>query len=91
MSETAIPVADAARDFLRVLDIVERKREPAVLVREGKAVATLNPVPEAANNCAELAERWMKLDRLAPEEGESFAADIERSRANLPAPKPGWD
>ncbi len=91
MRETAISVADAAKDFLRLLEVVERKREPAILVREGKAVATLTPVPETAHNCAELADRWLKLERLAPNEGEAFAADIEHARANLPSPKPSWD
>jgi hypothetical protein len=91
MSDTAIPVAEAARDFLRVLDLVERRRETAVLVRDGKPVATLNPIPEPAQNCRQLAERWSKLDRLPPEEARDFAEDLERSRANLPALKPAWD
>ena len=47
MSDTSISVADAARDFLRVLDMVEQKREPAVLVRDGKPVATLTPMTRA--------------------------------------------
>jgi len=91
MSDTAIPVADAARDFLRVLDLVERKRETAVLIRDGKPVATINPIPEPAQNCRQLAERWSKLDRLPAEEARAFAEDLERSRANLPGHKPAWD
>lgn len=88
---SAIPVAEAARDFLSVLDMVERKRETAVLVRDGKAVATLNPIPEPAQTCRELAERWSKLDRLSYEEGREFADDLEQSRATLPPLKPAWD
>jgi antitoxin (DNA-binding transcriptional repressor) of toxin-antitoxin stability system len=91
MSDTAISVADAARDFLRVLEMVERKRETAVLVRDGKPVATLNPILEPAQTCRELAERWSKLEKLAPEEGQAFADDLERGRANLPTLKPAWD
>jgi hypothetical protein len=91
MSDTAISVADAARDFLRVLDMVERKRETAVLVRDGKAVATLNPILEPAQNCRELAERWSRLDKLPIEEGQAFAEDLESSRATLPTLKPEWE
>ena len=91
MSEIAIPVAEAARDFLKLLDLVERKREPAVLMREGRAVATLNPVPGPALTCAELADRWASLDRLPPEEAAAFADDIEAARRNLPPLKSAWD
>ncbi len=91
MSETAVPVAEAAKDFLGLLDRVERKRETAILVREGKAVATLSPLPTAANTCAELAERWPNLQKLSPEEANAFADDIENARAKLPRPVPVWD
>jgi antitoxin (DNA-binding transcriptional repressor) of toxin-antitoxin stability system len=91
MSETAISVAEAARDFLRVLDQVERKREPAVLLREGKPVATLNPVAGAALTCTELAERWSSLPKLPPDEAAAFADDLERARESLPPLKSGWD
>jgi antitoxin (DNA-binding transcriptional repressor) of toxin-antitoxin stability system len=90
MSETAIPVAEAARDFLRVLDRVERAGEPAILVREGRPVATLSPISSAALTCAELAERWPKLEKLAPDEAGVFADDVERSRAKVPPLTSAW-
>lgn len=91
MSETAIPVNEAAKDFLKLLDQVERNREPAVLLREGKAVATLNPVPRSVSNCAELAERWVSLGELLPEEASAFADDLEQARLKLPPLKSAWD
>ena len=91
MNETAIPVAEAAKDFLKLLDLVERKRESAILMREGRAVATLNPVPGPALTSSELAERWEKLDRLPPDEANAFADDLETARRNLPPPKSPWD
>jgi antitoxin (DNA-binding transcriptional repressor) of toxin-antitoxin stability system len=91
MSETAIPVAEAAKDFLALLDRVERKGESAVLVREGKPVATLSPVPSLALTCAELAERWPRLEKLAPDEANAFADDLEQARAILPPPRAAWD
>ena len=91
MSEAVIPVSEAARDFLRVLDLVERGREAAILTRDGKPVATLSPLPGPVLTCADLAERWPKLDKLPPAEAAAFAEDLEQARASLPALKPAWD
>ena len=91
MSETAIPVAEAAKDFLQLLDLVERKRESAILVREGRPVATLSPMPSTALTCAELADRWHKLEKLASDEANAFADDLDHARANLPPLKSAWD
>lgn len=91
MSQIAIPVTEAAKDFLRVVEEVERKREPAVLTREGRPVATLNPVPSVARTCAELAARWREVERLPEDEASAFASDLELARATLPPIKPAWD
>jgi len=90
MSETAIPVAEAARDFLRVLDRVERGGEPAILVRDGRPVATLSPIPGTALTCAELAGRWPNLEKLDDDEARVFADDLEHSRANVPPLTSAW-
>ena len=91
MSENAIPVTEAAANFLRVLDRVETRREPTTLTRDGKPVARLIPLPGPAATCLELAERWEKLDKLPAEEAEAFAKDLEQARANLPPVKSPWD
>ncbi len=91
MSENTIPVAEAVKDFLRVLDRVESLREPATLVRDGRPVAKVIPLPQPAGTCAELASRWEKIPKLSPDEAEAFASDIERARASLPSLKRAWD
>jgi antitoxin (DNA-binding transcriptional repressor) of toxin-antitoxin stability system len=91
MSQTAFPVTEAAKNFLRVVEEVERKREPAVLTRGGRPVATLNPLQDVAHTCAELADRWQKLERLPTDEAIVFACDLELGRATLPPIKPAWD
>lgn len=91
MSENAIPVAEAVKDFLRVLDRVESRREPTTLVRDGRPVARVIPLPQPAGTCEELASRWEKIPRLAPDEAEAFASDLERARSSLPPLKPAWD
>lgn len=48
--------------------------------------------PQApALTCGELADRWMALIKLSPDEGSAFASDIEKARASLPPLKPAWD
>jgi len=91
MSETTIPSEEIAKDFLRVLERVERKGESAVIVRDGKRVATLSPLPAPALTCAELADRWPNLERLAPDEADAFADDLEHARHRLPPVRPAWD
>ena len=91
MSENAIPIAEAARDFLRVLELVETRREPTTLLRDGQPVAKLVPWPRPAATCEELAERWERIPKLPPEEAESFARDLEHARATLPPLRPAWD
>jgi antitoxin (DNA-binding transcriptional repressor) of toxin-antitoxin stability system len=91
MSEMTIPVAEAAKDFLGVLAVVENRKEPTVLLREGKAVARIVPCNAPAASCEELASRWERMDKLPPEEAEAFAADLENSRKSLPLIKAAWD
>ncbi len=85
--EIAVPVAEAARDFLKLLDRVEREHASAVLVRDGKPVAPLSPVLRGV----EQAERWPELDRLPAGEAHAFADDFESGRRNLPPLKTAWD
>ena len=84
-------MAEAAKDSLRLLDRVERQREPAILVRAGRPVATLRPLPGVAMTCGGLADRWPKLDKLSPDEATAFADDLESARASLPPGHPAWD
>lgn len=90
MSETAITVTDAARDFLRLIEQLEKTHESAVLVRDGQPVARLVPCSKPASSCEELAERWSLQDRLSAEEADAFADDLEKARRDLPSLKPAW-
>jgi len=91
MTEIAITVAEAAKDFLAVLARVESQKEPAVLLREGKPIARIVPYYAPAANCEELASIWENLEKLPFDEAEAFADDLEDSRKKLPAIKVAWD
>jgi antitoxin (DNA-binding transcriptional repressor) of toxin-antitoxin stability system len=91
MNATAISATDAAKDFLRLLELVEDRGESAVILREGRPIATLSPMPRVAMTCTELAERWPQMERLSPDEANAFADDLENARATLPPLKPAWD
>ncbi|HEY2081813.1 MAG TPA: hypothetical protein VGI88_03435, partial [Verrucomicrobiae bacterium] len=73
------------------LDLVEKQHQPAILVRDGKPVATLNPILSPASSCEDLASRWGKLEKLPADEAKAFADDVEQSRNTLPPVKPVWD
>ncbi len=91
MSGTAISVTDAAHDFVKLVERVERRRESAVITREGRPIATLVPVDRPAATCEELAARLAAIPRLPPDEAEAFANDIEEGIRNLPPLKSPWD
>jgi antitoxin (DNA-binding transcriptional repressor) of toxin-antitoxin stability system len=91
MGEHAIPVDEAAANFPRLLELIESRGEPTTLLRNGKAVARLIPWTSPANTCAELAERWEKIEKLPADEAEAFAKDVEQARDRMPALKPAWD
>jgi hypothetical protein len=80
MNGISVSVADAARDFTGLLDLLERERASAILTRGGGLVAALSPMPHAARTCAELADRWPHLEKLPPEEATAFADDIEQGK-----------
>lgn len=91
INDTAIPVAEAAKDFLKLLDWVECQQESAILTREGKPVAMLNLLPAPAPTGAELAERCSQLVKLPPDEANALADDLELARRQLPPIKSAWD
>ncbi len=57
-------------------------RSPASETLPAKSHALLTLLDGAAlipaSTCSELAERWMALEMLSPDEANSFADDIER-------------
>jgi antitoxin (DNA-binding transcriptional repressor) of toxin-antitoxin stability system len=91
VGENAISVAEAAKDFLRVLERVESHGEVATIMRDGQPIARLVPLSRPAASCEELAERWKGMSKLPPDEAEAFARDLESVRTTVPPLKSRWD
>ena len=85
-------VTQVARNFAEYLNRVVYGGERFVLVRGGKAVAELGPVPNG-RRLAELPDILASIPHLSPEEATAFEADIEATRLELSrlVPRDPWE
>jgi antitoxin (DNA-binding transcriptional repressor) of toxin-antitoxin stability system len=72
-----ITVTEAARNFSRVLDEVEKNRQEIVLVRNRRQIVRLVPEPAAHNALEVLGDLFRTLD---DETADSLARAVDRSR-----------
>lgn len=85
-------VTDVIRNFADYINRVAYRGERFVLIRGGKPVAELSPVP-GGTRLGELPALLDSLPRLSPEEAAAFADDVDRARAELDAhpPEDRWE
>ena len=76
ISVKEVTATDAARRFSELLDAVEHDGDSFTIVRHGKAIAEVNPVPAASG------EALLRVLREVPVDGE-FAEDVVAMRALL--------
>jgi prevent-host-death family protein len=72
-----LTVTEAARNFSRVLDEVEREQEEIVLVRNHRQIVRLIPEPPAQNALEVLGDLYRTLD---DETAEALSKTISRAR-----------
>ena len=77
-----LTVTEAARNFSRVLDEVERDQEEIVLVRNRRHIVRLVPEPPSQDALAVLGDLYRTLD---DETADALAASINRSRKSKTA------
>lgn len=82
MSSIALSVTDVARNFSEYINRVAYKGDRFVLLKSGREVAELKPVPKG-RRLSELAAFLRKSARLTADEAESFEKDIETARAEM--------
>lgn len=84
--EIRVTVTDILRNFTDYISRVAYRGESFVLIRGGKPVAELSPLPRGTR-LGELPALLESLPRLTDEEAEALARDVESARAELgPAP-----
>lgn len=75
-------VTEFVRNFAEYINRVAYRGERYLLIRGGREVAAVHPVPEG-RTLAELPELLAGLPRLSPEEAEALARDVGRARVEL--------
>lgn len=84
--------SEILRDFSRYIDRVVDRDERFVILRGGRPVAQLAPLPRGA--ClGDLPGLLDSLPRLSPEEAKAFSADLDRARDPLleHEPRSPWE
>lgn len=89
---TSASVTDVLRNFSDFINRVAYRRERFVLIRGGKPVAELGPVP-TGTRLGELTGLLESLPRLGEEEAEALAEDVAVSRDELGSrpPEDRWE
>ena len=91
MSEQYLNIEDAAAGLHQLIERVEMQREPAVIVKSGRPVARIVPVPvegEASEDLIAFLRRWRGEH---PEPDDSLAEAIEDNRTNCQAARDPWE
>ncbi len=79
-----VSVTEVARNFSEYLDRVVHRGEDFTLVRRGRPVAHLAPVPRGSR-LGDLSDLLERIPRLDPSEAEALGRDIDSAREELDA------
>ncbi len=77
-----LSATELVRNFADYLNRVAYRGEQYIIVRGGKPVAELRPLP-FARRLGELPALLASLPRLGPDEAEAFERDIDLARGEL--------
>lgn len=88
----AATVTEVIRNFADYINRVAYRRERFLLLRGGKPVAELSPVPQGTR-LGDLPGLLESLPRLSEDDAEAFTDDLERARDELEAhgPEDPWE
>ncbi len=85
-------VTDVLRNFSDYINRVAYRGERFVLIRGGRPVAELSPLPQGTR-LGDLPDLLRSLPRLGPEEAARFAEDLDAARRERDAhpPEDRWE
>ena len=92
MTAISLSVTDVARHFSEYINRVTYRGDRFVLVKSGKEVAELKPVPRG-RRLSDLATVLKTSAGLTKEEADAFSRDVDAARAemNQPGVSSPWD
>jgi antitoxin (DNA-binding transcriptional repressor) of toxin-antitoxin stability system len=92
MNAIALSVTDVARNFSEYINRVAYRGDRFVLMKSGREMAELRPVPKG-RHLSELAALLKTSARLTPEEADSFGRDMDviRNEINSAEVRNPWD
>jgi len=86
MSEAVVRIEDAAARLGELVEYVHSERQPAVIVKEGRALVRIVPIPapgEVAGDLIDFVHRW-RIEHPEPDEG--LAQSVAESRQGIRTP-----
>ena len=91
MSETVMTIEDAAAHLPELVDRVHTHRQAALIVRAGRPVVRIVPVPAEAEVREDLLAFLRRWQREYPDPDEHLAEEIQESRRAVQPPRDPWD
>ena len=91
MNETVLTVEDAARCLPDLVERIHTSGEGALLVKSGRPIARIVPVPASEPVTEELIAFLRRWRIEHPEPDEQFAAAVEESRRGVEPQHDPWE
>jgi antitoxin (DNA-binding transcriptional repressor) of toxin-antitoxin stability system len=91
MNETIVTIENAARCLPDLVDRIQARGEAALLVKSGRPVARIVPIPagdQVAEDLIAFLRRW-RIEH--PEADEQWALAVEESRRAVQPPHDPWE
>jgi antitoxin (DNA-binding transcriptional repressor) of toxin-antitoxin stability system len=90
MSETVLTIEDAARCLSESVERLHANGEAAILVKSGRPLARIVPVPPAGQVVEDLIAFLRRWRMEYPESDEQLADVIQESRRAVQLPRDSW-
>jgi len=91
MSEPVVTVEDAAAHFSELVEQVRAKREAAVIVKEGRPLVRMVPIPTPGETSEDLIDFLRHWRASFPEPDEQLADVIAESRRSVQRAHDPWE